>query len=229
MTSEFAPGSARPTVVWVLVSAAVAGTWAGVAPTVASLASEQVWTSTFEELLVAVASAALLACACWLWVITTLTVAGLLAGRTCSARGLTRRLVLVACGVVVVAGVSSPALAQGGADEPVLAGLPLPDRAVAGAPAEPAQEPRRVTAPRSGVRHTPPAAVTTGRPQPITVRPGDSLWSIAQADLGPDAGLRDVDERWRALYAANRPAIGDDPDLITPGQQLRPPRTENDQ
>ncbi|HXH80446.1 LysM peptidoglycan-binding domain-containing protein [Nocardioides sp.] len=229
MTRDTAPGSARPTVVWVLVSAAVAGTWAGVARTVASLGSEQVWTGTFEELLVAVASAALLTCASWLWIVTTLTIADLLAGRACSAQGLTRRLVLVACGVVVVAGVSSPALARGGADEPVLAGLPLPDRAVAGAPAGRAQEPRPATAPRPTVRHTPPVAAATGRPEPITVRTGDSLWSIAQADLGPDAGLHDVDERWRALYAANRAEIGDDPDLITPGQQLRPPLPETDQ
>ncbi|WP_297740089.1 LysM peptidoglycan-binding domain-containing protein [Nocardioides sp.] len=216
-------------VVWLLVSAAVAGAGQTVGRSAESLMSERVWTGTFDELLVAVASAALVACACWLWVITTLTVRDLVAGRTCSAAGLTRRIVLVACGVVVVAGVSSPALARGGADEPVLAGLPMPDRAVAGAAMGPAPEPRPITAPRPAVRRTTPVPATTEPPGPIIVRSGDSLWSIAQADLGPGAGLHKVDERWRALYAANRGQIGDDPDLITPGQQFRPPLSEHDQ
>ncbi|MGV9811250.1 transglycosylase family protein [Streptomyces cellulosae] len=43
-----------------------------------------------------------------------------------------------------------------------------------------------------------------------TVRPGDTLSGIA-ARHGTD---------WRRLYAANRDVIGDDPDLIVPGQRL---------
>ncbi|MGW1978863.1 transglycosylase family protein [Streptomyces sp. NPDC001889] len=45
-----------------------------------------------------------------------------------------------------------------------------------------------------------------------TVRPGDSLWAIAQA--------RKLEGGWNALYEGNREAVGDDPDLIHPGQSL---------
>ncbi len=45
-----------------------------------------------------------------------------------------------------------------------------------------------------------------------TVRPGDNLWAIAEA--------HDLDGGWPALYAANKKTVGDDPDLILPGQDL---------
>ncbi|RVU18596.1 LysM peptidoglycan-binding domain-containing protein [Streptomyces antnestii] len=45
-----------------------------------------------------------------------------------------------------------------------------------------------------------------------TVRPGDSLWGIADA--------HDVDGGWAALYAENKKTVGADPDLILPGQSL---------
>ncbi len=44
------------------------------------------------------------------------------------------------------------------------------------------------------------------------VRPGDTLSAVAAEN--------DVDGGWPALYAANRTAVGDDPDLILPGQVL---------
>ncbi|MEO7844372.1 MAG: LysM peptidoglycan-binding domain-containing protein [Nocardioides sp.] len=47
----------------------------------------------------------------------------------------------------------------------------------------------------------------------VVVRPGDTLSGIAAAALG-DA------DRWPRLYAANRGVVGDDPDLILPGQVL---------
>ena len=53
--------------------------------------------------------------------------------------------------------------------------------------------------------------------------PGDSLWALAAADLPDGASVAEVDERWREIHAANRDVIGDDPDLIRPGQQLRLP------
>lgn len=49
-----------------------------------------------------------------------------------------------------------------------------------------------------------------------TVQSGDSLSKIAQQKLG-DAN------KWRQIYDANRATIGDDPDLIKPGQRLRIP------
>ncbi|WP_392671114.1 transglycosylase family protein [Streptomyces sp. LN785] len=45
-----------------------------------------------------------------------------------------------------------------------------------------------------------------------TVRPGDNLWAIADAQKVPGG--------WPALYQANKGAVGDDPDLILPGQSL---------
>ncbi|MEU3396810.1 transglycosylase family protein [Streptomyces filamentosus] len=45
-----------------------------------------------------------------------------------------------------------------------------------------------------------------------TVRPGDSLSEIAQAN--------DLPGGWDALYDANRQTVGADPDLILPGQSL---------
>jgi nucleoid-associated protein YgaU len=60
------------------------------------------------------------------------------------------------------------------------------------------------------------------------VKPGESLWEIAAAELGATAGDgaagdRAVANRWPQWYAANRAVIGPDPDLILPGQALRIP------
>jgi LysM repeat protein len=56
----------------------------------------------------------------------------------------------------------------------------------------------------------------TGMPARYTVAPGDTLSAIAVA-LGVPGG-------WQALYAANRPAIGPDPGVISPGTVLITPR-----
>jgi nucleoid-associated protein YgaU len=60
-------------------------------------------------------------------------------------------------------------------------------------------------------------------PARVVVKPGDTLWSIAATELGPNATAEDVATRWPAWYAANRQLIGPDPDLILPGQVLRIP------
>jgi nucleoid-associated protein YgaU len=85
--------------------------------------------------------------------------------------------------------------------------------------------------PRSG-----PAAVTAPgvRPSPqapahgtVVVRPGDSLWALAEASLrraGTAAPTdRAVAQAWPQWWSANRAVIGDDPDLLLPGTVLRPP------
>lgn len=84
----------------------------------------------------------------------------------------------------------------------LLDGLPLPDRqpdAGAAAPARP---------------------TATAR---IEVRPGDTLWHLAAALLPADADARAVASLCARLYELNRAVIGDDPDLIRPGQRLRVP------
>lgn len=57
----------------------------------------------------------------------------------------------------------------------------------------------------------------------VVVRPGDSLWTIAARELGPDASKTAIDRRWPRWYAANAERIGPDPGLLHPGQRLRPP------
>jgi nucleoid-associated protein YgaU len=52
---------------------------------------------------------------------------------------------------------------------------------------------------------------------------GDCLWAIAAERLGSGTTDVEIDAAWRALYLANRAAIGDDPNLILPGLQLELP------
>ncbi len=57
----------------------------------------------------------------------------------------------------------------------------------------------------------------------VPVRRGDSLWSIAARHLGPGATDAEIAWEWPRWYAANRDVVGADPDLLAPGQLLRPP------
>jgi len=57
----------------------------------------------------------------------------------------------------------------------------------------------------------------------VVVRRGDTLWDIAARALGPDASIADIAASWPRWHAANTSTIGPDPDLILPGQLLRPP------
>ncbi|WP_211877697.1 LysM peptidoglycan-binding domain-containing protein [Pseudarthrobacter albicanus] len=60
----------------------------------------------------------------------------------------------------------------------------------------------------------------------VTVRAGDSLWSLSAAVLGAHASDVDIAAEWPRLYQANRSVIGENPDVLIPGQVLRlPPRT----
>jgi nucleoid-associated protein YgaU len=57
----------------------------------------------------------------------------------------------------------------------------------------------------------------------VVVRRGDCLWDIAARRLGPDATDAQIAAEWPQWYATNRAVIGDRPDLLEPGQRLRPP------
>ncbi|WP_336706445.1 LysM peptidoglycan-binding domain-containing protein [Oerskovia sp. USHLN155] len=59
----------------------------------------------------------------------------------------------------------------------------------------------------------------------VVVLRGDSLWSLAERALGEGATDAEVAAEWQRWYAANTAVIGEDPDLIRPGQVLRAPRT----
>jgi nucleoid-associated protein YgaU len=58
------------------------------------------------------------------------------------------------------------------------------------------------------------------------VRPGDSLWSIAGEWLATQDAAR-IARYWPRIHRANRAEIGQDPNLIRPGQVLAMP-SEND-
>jgi hypothetical protein len=73
------------------------------------------------------------------------------------------------------------------------------------------------------------AVVTT---QPTTEPPaasrqvvnyGDSLWSIGQKRLGPEATPERILEESRIIYEINRDRIGNDPNLLLVGQELLMP------
>ena len=67
--------------------------------------------------------------------------------------------------------------------------------------------------------------VQQGKPAPVTVRRGDSLWRIAARSLPRGTGQSAVERAWHRWYEANRAVIGPDPNLIQPGQQLTPPQS----
>ncbi|TPG19261.1 LysM peptidoglycan-binding domain-containing protein [Pedococcus bigeumensis] len=77
-------------------------------------------------------------------------------------------------------------------------------------------------------RALPSSGLVTGggasdRAADVVVHRGDTLWDIARRHLGPGASDAEVAHAWPAWHEANRAVIGDDPDLIRPGQILRPP------
>lgn len=156
----------------------------------------------FDGALVRLCAGVAAVAAGWLWLVAAVVVAEALRGGSPRVRGVpapVRRALLAACGVAVVAGLAAPAGAAGRQDPPqtaasvvasAIAGLPLPDR-----PHGPAHPRAR---------------------EVVTVRDGDSLWSIADEHLG--AG-----DRWPEIYALNRSVVGADPDLIRPAERLRLP------
>lgn len=174
---------------------------------------------TLDRLIVAGAAAALVAVIAILAVLITLNVVGAaMARRSAAIDALAvrvspawlRRCVLGMCGFALTApGFTAAAGAHDvGADDdphPVsavhLTGLALPDLPSAPLP----------DLPSAPVVHV------------VTVRPGDTLWSIARSGLRADATDSAVAAEVTALSAANRKVIGDDPDLIFPGQQLIAP------
>jgi hypothetical protein len=57
----------------------------------------------------------------------------------------------------------------------------------------------------------------------IAVHAGDSLWDIVADHLGPGASDVDIALEWPRWYEANRTLIGQNPDVLLPGQVLLPP------
>lgn len=64
---------------------------------------------------------------------------------------------------------------------------------------------------------------TSTRRAEVVVLRGDTLWSIAARDLGVGASDAEIAAAWPEWWDANRHVIGDDPDLVLPGQILHHP------
>jgi hypothetical protein len=78
---------------------------------------------------------------------------------------------------------------------------------------------------RSTAAAPPTAAARSAVPgDDVVVAPGDTLWDLAAAELGPDATDRQVAQAWPQWWSANRAAIGTDPDLLVPGTHLSVPQ-----
>lgn len=116
--------------------------------------------------------------------------------------------------VAVHASPSRPAADVRLTDDPDPVDWPVLDR-----PAHPVQLVRSAPATPTTVT----GAGTAPSPSYYRVRPGDSLWSIAAAHLPAGAAPGDVARAWPRWWRVNRQVVGDDPDLIRPGQLLRVP------
>ncbi len=163
-----------------------------------------------------------------------------------------RRLVLAAVGLqlmtapLATAATSPDGPGQGRPSQAAMSApwTPTPVQAPVPAPAPPVPVPAPQAPPTStavDARWKPPAPIvdagpmtarhvraqdTPGAHREITVRSGDSLWSIAAATLGPFASDADIAREWPRLYAHNREAIGANPHFLRPGQVLvLPPGT----
>ncbi|WP_202033141.1 LysM peptidoglycan-binding domain-containing protein [Nocardioides sp. WS12] len=164
----------------------------------------------FASLLVQLCSVVALVALAVLWCLTTDVVRHALRPGTSTQPpprrvGPLRGLLLAACGVAAFSTTTTAAaFGHEGPDAPLgteaLDGLPLPDRATGGGPAE-----------------APADALV------VRVRPGDSLWTIAARELGPGASAAQVTSYWHRIHAANADVIGSDPDLLLPDQQLHLP------
>ncbi len=86
-------------------------------------------------------------------------------------------------------------------------------------------DPGHVTA-RAPVSVDWPASASSRTVQPIegvVVHRGDSLWTIAARHLPARSSPAEIETAWHQWYSTNRAVIGNNPNLILPGQLLLPP------
>lgn len=197
-----------------------------------ALAAAQRTADTVGPDALVVAAAGLLAWLAWAWgclglVLTAAsTVPGLLGG----VARLASRVVLPAGarrGAAVLLGLGLGVAAP-------LAGIPpLPVSVAAAAPGGVPDWPAETAAPspdatdRAGVPDWPDAPAPADGTH-VVLR-GDCLWHIAEARLlerpGPPPSDAEIARAGQAWWTANADVVGPDPDLLLPGQVLRPPVT----
>jgi nucleoid-associated protein YgaU len=78
---------------------------------------------------------------------------------------------------------------------------------------------------RGSVTTAPSAPVTTSQAAiskgtRLTVKAGDSLWSLSQQALGPHASAAQIAAAWPQFYRANKALIGSNSRVIKPGEVL---------
>jgi resuscitation-promoting factor RpfA len=101
---------------------------------------------------------------------------------------------------------------------------PSPPQAPPTTPARPAAPSQPSPSPAPSISQPAPIPISPTRSVDVyVVRAGDCLWRIAARHLGAGATNAAIDAAWRAIYAVNRAAIGDDPNLIHPGLTLTLP------
>ncbi len=169
-----------------------------------------------ETWLVAVAAAALVLAACWASAVAGVVCLQVARRAPVPRAGVpapVRRLLLRACGVAVAGGLAGGlALTPAGATPGSLERERPTPAATPSAPAAPSAFSAPASAPADRV---------------VVVRPGDSLWRIAEAELlrrtGRAASVADVAALWPRIHAANRALVGPDPDLVRPGVPLTMP------
>lgn len=86
-------------------------------------------------------------------------------------------------------------------------------------PAAPVTDPGMLAAP--GTRAL--AGESQPRVEGVAVQAGDTLWDIAARHLGPGASDLDIALQWPRWHEANRELIGQNPNVLLPGQILHPP------
>ena len=156
--------------------------WGAAALLVRTFAARQ--PASPDEALVRLCVGALALAAGWAWLQAMAGVADAWRGTPRSHRGV-RRLALAACGMALASTLTGPAHADtDGPHTDPLSGLPLPERA------ESPVHPRHRT---------------------VVVRPGDTLWALAEHDLPAPATDQQVTARWHTVYRRNRGVIGPDP------------------
>lgn len=92
----------------------------------------------------------------------------------------------------------------------------------------PGWTPRRPPARQRSDPHLLTGRHRMGALEEVVVRRGDTLWSIASHQLGPEASDMEISRAWPLWYAANQRLIGPDPHLLLPGTRLTPPTHHHD-
>lgn len=108
---------------------------------------------------------------------------------------------------------------------PDTAALPVPPATIhpGWQPSAPVVEPALLAGPAARDANAGHGA-TAGRPMgSVAVLAGDSLWDIVASHLGPEASDVEIALEWPRWYEANKTLIGQNPDVLLPGQVLLPP------